>query len=79
MKSFGFDALGSLMELGTILRISFIECKSPAVDLRFIFLHRVAGTLPAGFHMGSVPVPALGAGVGGVGGVGWETGKGSIR
>lgn len=64
MKSLGFDALGFLMELGTILRISFFECRSPAVDLWFIFLHRVAGTLPAGFHMGSVPVPALGRGGG---------------
>jgi hypothetical protein len=39
-----FDALGSIMGLGTILRISFLECKSTAVDLWFIFLHRVAGT-----------------------------------
>lgn len=60
MKSLGFDALGSLMVLGTILRISFVECKSSAVDLWLIFLPRVARTLPAGFHMRSVPVPDLG-------------------
>lgn len=59
MKSSGFDALGSIMELGTILRISFLQCKSPAIDLWFIFLHWVAGTLQLASTWDSVPVSAL--------------------
>lgn len=66
IKSSGFDTLSSIIELGTILRISFLECKS-AVDLRFIFLHRVVGTTPTrqppaqlASTWDYVPVPALG-------------------
>lgn len=44
IKSSGFDVLGSTVELGTILRILFLECRSPAVDLWFISLHRMSGT-----------------------------------
>ena len=57
MTSFGFKGLG------TILRISFLECKSLAVTLWFIFLHRVAGTPPPPPQLAStwdsVPVLAL--------------------
>lgn len=42
MKSCDFDLLGSTMELGTILRIFFLECKSPAVDLWFLSLPRTS-------------------------------------
>lgn len=61
MKSSGFDTLGSIMGLGTILRISFLECRSPAVDLRFIFLYRVAGTPQLVSTWDSLPAPALGS------------------
>lgn len=44
IKSSAFDVLGSTMELGTILRIFFLEYKSLAVDLWFISLHRMSGT-----------------------------------
>lgn len=53
MTSFGFKGLG------TILRISFLECKSLAVNLWLIFLHRVAGTPQLASTWDSVPVLAL--------------------
>lgn len=53
MTSFGFKGLG------TVLRISFLECKSLAVNLWFIFLHRMAGIPQLASTWDSVPVLAL--------------------
>ena len=53
MTSFGFKGLG------TVLRISFLECKSLAVNLWFIFLHRVAGIPQLASTWDSVPVLVL--------------------
>lgn len=50
MTSFGFKGLG------TVLRISFLECKSLAVNLWFIFLNRVAGIPQLASTWDSVPV-----------------------